>query len=225
MLVFQLGTHRELMADDEAPPQQEPQSAVVVDSELGSCAQPAAQPKDDGEDDDDDDDPVITARYAIVLMLAATLVVTICSEFLTDTLETALADAGLGKEFVGIILLPIVGNACEHASAIQAAINNKCGTSVGIAIGSSTQIALFVTPFTVLVGWFLGSDPTSKKFELNMDLDFGALNVAVLTMSVLVVLAITLDGKSNWLEGYLLCTAYVMIAVLYWYVPTQIQTP
>merc|ERR1711862_1023739 len=93
------------------------------------------------------------------------------------------------------ILLPIVGNACEHASAVRFAIMNKPGLSIGIAIGSSTQISLFVVPFSVLVGWLI---------EQPMDLNFGSLNTTVMSVSVVVVLSVVVDGTANWLQGYLL---------------------
>jgi len=121
----------------------------------------------------------------------------------------------MGRSFVGIVLLPIVGNACEHVSAIRFAMQDKAGLSVGIAVGSSVQIALFVTPFSVLVGQLLGG--TADGYD--MDLDFGPLNVAVLALSVLATWSVVLDGTANWLEGYMLCAGYTIIAVLYWYVP------
>lgn len=132
-----------------------------------------------------------------------------------------LCGTGIREHFLGVILLPIVGNACEHASAIRFAWKNKAGISVGIAIGSAVQIAVFVTPCSVFLGWLLGDDSNHS----NMDLNFGPLNIAVLAMSVLVVVAITAKGRSNWSEGYILCTVYSMIALLYWFVPTHAQFP
>lgn len=110
----------------------------------------------------------------------------------------------------GIILLPIVGNACEHAAAVRFAMQDKLGLSVSIAVGSSTQIALFVVPFSVLIGWACGR---------SMDLDFGTLNTSMITLSVIVLLSMVVDGQSNWLQGYLLCSVYAIIAVMYWYLP------
>jgi len=115
----------------------------------------------------------------------------------------------LSQAFIGIILLPIVGNACEHVAAVRFAIQNKPGLSVSIAVGSSTQVALFVVPFAVIMAWII---------DQPMNMDFGALNTTVLIMSVLVVLTIIVDGRSNWLEGYMLCSAYALIGVMYWHV-------
>uniref|UniRef100_A0A7S2N0J9 Sodium/calcium exchanger membrane region domain-containing protein n=1 Tax=Alexandrium andersonii TaxID=327968 RepID=A0A7S2N0J9_9DINO len=116
----------------------------------------------------------------------------------------------MNKHFIGIILLPIVGNACEHASAIRFAIMDKCGLSIGIAVGSSTQMSLFVVPFAVLTGWVINQP---------MDLNFGSLNTTVMFISVVVVLSVVVDGTANWLQGYLLMSAYFVVAVLYWHLP------
>lgn len=167
------------------------------------------------EGDDDDEDPSLTTAAALALLAITTVIVATCSEFLSDALEGALEGSIMSKAFVGIILLPIVGNACEHAAAIRFAMQDKMGLSVGIAVGSSVQISLCVVPFAVLVGWALGDAPNGQ----NMNLDFGLLNITVMTLSVLILLSIIVDGKSNWMEGYMLCTVYCIVAILYWYLP------
>jgi len=179
-IVFQLFTHRTVMADT-------------------------------GEDDDEEESS-ISVTTAGVLLFVMTSIVAFCSDLLVDSIENMTADAHMGEHFIGIILLPIVGNACEHAAAVRFAMQDKPGLSIGIAVGSSTQIALFVVPFSVLVGWCI---------DRPMDLNFGALNVTVMTLSVIVVLSMVVDGQSNWLQGYLLCAAYAVIAVLFWYVPNS----
>merc|ERR1719169_349422 len=100
-------------------------------------------------------------------MLFTTAIVAYSSDLLVDSLKGVVEQSGISQHFVGIILLPLVGNACEHAAAVRFAIMDKPGLSIGIAVGSSTQIALFVVPFSVLFGWFI-DEP--------MDLNFGALN-------------------------------------------------
>lgn len=175
--------------------------------------------KDTMADDegDDDEEPNLTTTAALALLTVTTVIVATCSEFLSDALEGALEGSSMSKAFVGIILLPIVGNACEHAAAIRFAMQDKMGLAVGIAVGSSVQIALCVVPFAVLVGWAIGDAPNGH----NMNLDFGVLNVAVLTLSVLILLSIIIDGKSNWIEGYMLCTVYCIVGILYWYLPEK----
>lgn len=186
-IVFQLFTHKDALADTG----------------------------EEGTEEEEEEEPNLTLSCSITLLIVATVVVAVASEYLTGALEGALDGAGMGKAFVGVILLPIVGNACEHAAAIRFAIADKASLSVGIAVGSSVQIALFVAPLSVLMGWALGD----SEAGLNMDLDFGGLNVTVMTMSVIIILAIVVDGKSNWFEGWLLMTAYAIVAILYWYLP------
>jgi len=183
-IFFQLVTHREAMTEDE------------------------------GGGDDEEEPPMLSINAAISTMLATTTIVAYSSEMLVNSLEEVVETLGISSHFIGIILLPIVGNACEHASAIRFAIQDKPSLSIGIAVGSSTQIALFVVPFSVLYGWAM---------DVHMDLNFGSLNTTVLCLSVIVVLSIVVDGSATWLQGYLLVSAYLVIAVLYWHLPDKIK--
>lgn len=162
------------------------------------------------DDDEDEESASLTAACAIGLMFVTTVVTAISSEYLVDAIEGTVKENGVPEAFIGVILLPIAGNACEHASAIRFAMYDRPGLAIGIAVGSSTQVALFVVPFSVIVGWAIGQP---------LDLDFGVLNVAVVTLSVLITLTLLLDGRSNWLKGYILLALYVLISVLYWYAP------
>lgn len=159
-----------------------------------------------------EEEPVLTVQTAIAMLFFITVLVAIASEYLVHSMEGV--KEHLSQHFIGIILLPIVGNACEHVAAVRFAMLDKPSLSIGIAVGSSTQIALFVVPFAVLVGWAIQKD---------MDLNFGALNTTVMTLSVIVVLSMVVDGQSNWLQGYLLCAAYAIIAVLYGYLPNDLK--
>merc|ERR1712014_458728 len=132
---------------------------------------------------------------------------------MVSSLEGLVKQSNISSTFVGMILLPIVGNACEHAAAIRFAIMDKCGLSIGIAVGSSTQIALFVVPCSVICGWLIGEP---------MDLSFGSLNTTVMSISVIVVLSVVVDGSTNWLQGYLLMSGYFVIAILYWHLPNKL---
>jgi len=161
------------------------------------------------------DEPTISVCTAVMTMLFVTIVVAFSTDLLVRSLEGVVEHAHISAHFIGIILLPIVGNACEHASAVRFAIMDKPGLSIGIAIGSSTQISMFVVPFSVLAGWAMNK---------NADLDFGRLNTTVLCVSIVVVLSIVVDGQANWLQGYLLMSAYVIIAVLYFFLPNSIET-
>jgi Ca2+:H+ antiporter len=144
------------------------------------------------------------------VLLAATLAVAIESELLVDSLEVATEKLGLTQLFTGVILLPVFGNAAEHASAITVAIKNKMDLAVSVAMGSSLQIALFVGPVLVLAGWFLNQP---------MDLNFGPLELVAVTVSVLIANSISSDGLSNWLEGVMLVAAYAILSVAFFFYP------
>eukprot|EP00420_Gonyaulax_spinifera_P004088 CAMPEP_0197926028 /NCGR_PEP_ID=MMETSP1439-20131203/98471_1 /TAXON_ID=66791 /ORGANISM="Gonyaulax spinifera, Strain CCMP409" /LENGTH=536 /DNA_ID=CAMNT_0043548545 /DNA_START=44 /DNA_END=1654 /DNA_ORIENTATION=+ len=153
---------------------------------------------------------VLSVPWALGLLLLSTIIVAFLSEYMVDAIDGLVTDWGVPQAFVGVILLPIVGNACEHLSAVRMAYHNKVATAIAIAIGSSTQIAIFVMPFAVITARILGQP---------LDLDLHPTGLAVLFISVLVVFSIVLDGKSNWLEGFMLALSYCLVAVLYWYTP------
>jgi Ca2+:H+ antiporter len=132
------------------------------------------------------------------------------SELLVDTLEVATSQLGLTALFTGVILVPIVGNAAEHATAITVAMKDKMDLSLSVAVGSSMQIALFVAPVLVLAGWVMGQP---------MDLDFNPFELVAVTVSVLIANTISSDGKSNWLEGTLLLAAYTVLGFAFYFHP------
>ena len=144
------------------------------------------------------------------LLLGITLVVAFESELLVDTLEEATTQLGLSTLFTGVIILPVIGNAAEHATAVTVAMKNKMDLSVSVAVGSSLQIALFVAPVLVLAGWLMGQP---------MDLDFNAFELVAVAVSVLIANSISSDGKSNWLEGTLLLATYVVLSLAFYFHP------
>jgi Ca2+:H+ antiporter len=146
----------------------------------------------------------------IGVLLGCTVLVAIESELLVDSLEEATAMLGLTSLFTGVILLPIVGNAAEHATAVTVAMKNKMDLSVAVAVGSSLQIALFVAPVLVIAGWFMGKP---------MDLDFNPFELVAVVVAVLITNSISSDGKSNWLEGTLLLAAYAVLALAFYFHP------
>jgi len=160
--------------------------------------------------DQAEDNNHLSVYTSCTILCVSTAVVAGLSEMLLQAIKGVTEQANMSDHFIGIILLPIVGNACEHAAAVRFAIQDNLGLSVSIAVGSSTQIALFVVPFSVMAGWAIGQP---------MDLNFGTLNTSMITLSVIVVLSMVVDGQSNWLQGYLLCSVYAIIAVMYWYLP------
>jgi Ca2+:H+ antiporter len=150
-----------------------------------------------------------SARTALLVLLGATALVAMESEFLVSSLEPALEDLGLSEFFVGLILVPIIGNAAEHSSAVVFAVRNKVDVTLEIAIGSSTQIALFVAPALVFISLAVGHP---------MDFIFSPFEVAAVGVSALIVHLIASDGRSNWLEGAQLTAAYVIMAVSFFFV-------
>lgn len=144
------------------------------------------------------------------VLLGATVLVAVESELLVKSLEVATEQLGLTDLFTGVILLPIIGNAAEHATAVTVAMKNKMDLSVSVALGSSLQIALFVAPVLVLAGWVFGQP---------MDLSFQPFELVAVAVSVLIANSISSDGKSNWLEGLLLLSAYAVLALTFFFLP------
>ncbi len=149
-------------------------------------------------------------RLWIGVLLAATLAVAVESEFLVGSLEAATEQLGLTPLFTGVILLPIIGNAAEHATAVTVAMKDKMDLSVSVAVGSSMQIALFVAPALVLAGWVIGQP---------MDLDFNPFELVAVAVSVLIANSISSDGQSNWLEGTLLLATYAVLGLAFYFHP------
>lgn len=151
---------------------------------------------------------------AILLLLVSTGLVAVCAEFLVDSINYLVDNTSVSEAFVGLIILPIVGNAAEHVTAVTVASKNKMDLAIGVAVGSSIQIALFVTPVIVLLGWILAKD---------MSLYFSLFETVSLFVSAFIVNFLVLDGRSNYLEGALLIAAYVIIAVAAFFYPDSSQ--
>jgi Ca2+:H+ antiporter len=157
---------------------------------------------------EEDATPKWSRNYAVGLLLGSTVLVALMSEFLVGALEPTVEKFGLSKLFVGLIVVPIVGNAAEHSSAVFLAARNKMDVAIEIAIGSSTQIALFVAPVLVFVSLILGEP---------MDLIFSGFEIAAVAISSMILAFIALDGRSNWLEGVQLLAAYVIMAISFFF--------
>lgn len=144
------------------------------------------------------------------VLLVITVLVAIESELLVGALEEATNQLGLTELFTGIILLPIIGNAAEHATAVVVAMKDKMDLSVSVALGSSLQIALFVAPVLVIAGLFLNQP---------MDLNFNPFELVAVMVAVLIANSVSSDGRSNWLEGSLLLATYVVIGAAFFFHP------
>ena len=147
---------------------------------------------------------------ATTVLVIATAVVALLSEFLVGTIESVRTSIGITEVFVGVIVVAIVGNAAEHSTAIIMAMKNKMDLSVGIAIGSSLQIALFVAPVLVFLSYAFGRP---------MDLEFSLPEVFAVAASIYILFQISGDGETNWIEGVQLLSLYLILGVLFFYLP------
>ncbi|GMH03900.1 hypothetical protein Nepgr_005739 [Nepenthes gracilis] len=147
--------------------------------------------------------PEITHWEAISWLAILTLWVSFLSGYLVDAIEGASDAVKMPVAFISVILLPIVGNAAEHGSAIMFAVKDKLDITLGVAIGSSTQISMFVIPFCVVVGWLMGQP---------MDMNFKLFETATLFIAVLVVAFMLQEGTSNYFKGLMLMLCYVIVA-------------
>ncbi|OAP08093.1 RCI4 [Arabidopsis thaliana] len=179
-LVFQLWTHRQLFD--------------------------AQEQEDEYDDDVEQETAVISFWSGFAWLVGMTLVIALLSEYVVATIEEASDKWNLSVSFISIILLPIVGNAAEHAGAVIFAFKNKLDISLGVALGSATQIGLFVVPLTIIVAWILG---------INMDLNFGPLETGCLAVSIIITAFTLQDGSSHYMKGLVLLLCYFIIAICF----------
>uniref|UniRef100_J3L108 Vacuolar cation/proton exchanger n=1 Tax=Oryza brachyantha TaxID=4533 RepID=J3L108_ORYBR len=177
-LFFQLKTHRQLF---------EPQEVDGDGADAGGA---------------DYEEPALAFYSALFWLVVMTVVISVLSEYVVGTIEPTSQSWDLSVSFISIILLPIVGNAAEHAGAIIFALKNKLDITLGVALGSATQISMFVVPLSVLVAWIMG---------IQMDLDFKLLETGSLFIAVLVTAFTLQDGTSHYLKGVLLLLCYIVI--------------
>lgn len=163
-----------------------------------------------GGEGEEEQPTILNPVAAGVALVLVTILVAVCAEYLVDSIDAIVQKAGISKTFIGLILLPIVGNAAEHVTACVVAYKDKMDLAIGVAIGSSLQIALFVTPFLVVLGWGIGQP---------MTLNFEGFETVVFFLSVLVVNYLIQDGKSNYLEGCMCLGTYLIIALAFYVYP------
>jgi Ca2+:H+ antiporter len=149
-------------------------------------------------------------QRSILTLLIATAFVALISEFLVGAVEAARGALGFTEVFVGVIVVAIIGNAAEHSSAILMAMRNKMDLSLGIALGSSLQIALFVAPVLIFASYAFGRP---------MNLEFTIPEVVAVIASILIVQQICSDGESNWMEGVQLLSVYAILGILFYFLP------
>jgi Ca2+:H+ antiporter len=151
-----------------------------------------------------------SVRFAAGILLAATVGTAVMSEILIGAVEPVVQTLGLTEFFLGIIIIPLVGNIAEHLVAVQVAIKNKMELSLAVSLGSSIQIALFVAPALVFI---------SLLFNQTLLLVFNPLELIALFAASIIAALIALDGESNWLEGAMLLAIYLIIGLAFFFLP------
>lgn len=151
-----------------------------------------------------------TRQKSAAVLLIATAVVAVMSEFLVGAVEHTAHALGMTDVFIGVILVAIVGNAAEHSTAVLMAAKNQMDLAINIAIGSSIQIALFVAPALVFTGYLIGQP---------MDLVFTTFETVAVALSVWIVVLIAMDGESHWMEGVQLLAVYLILALAFYFLP------
>jgi Ca2+:H+ antiporter len=195
-LHFQLKSHTHLFCES----QEEPETPVDTGDAAFIPSSPETAPV------------TLQPTMAIGVLAIISILIAMCAENLVNTLDDVVSSMHINKTFIGLIILPIVGNAAEYVSAFRASARGKMSLALGVAVGSSMQIALFVTPALVILGWLLGQ-PMSLSFE-----PFGAI---VFYLSVIVVEGVISDGDSNYLEGAMLVGVYMIVALGFFVFPTE----
>lgn len=153
--------------------------------------------KDDSvaEADECDESHALGPWAASIVLILATVGVTVCSDYLVDSIDGVVEASHVSRAFIGMIIVPIVGNAGEYATTVNAAMKGKLNLAIGIVVDSTLQIALFVTPFLVVLGWIIGQ-PMSLRFD--------TFETTVFFLAVIVVNCLIQDGQTNYFEGAML---------------------
>jgi Ca2+:H+ antiporter len=157
--------------------------------------------------------PRWSVSRALLVMVAAVAGLAVMSEYLVGSLEVVTETFGLSEFFVGIILVPIIGNVAEHLVAVQVAMKNQMDLSLSIALGSSLQIALFVAPLLVFISLFLGNP---------MTLEFNHPEVLAMVAASIIAAFVAVDGRSNWLEGAMLIAVYLILGIGFFFLPAMV---
>ncbi|OKP14261.1 Vacuolar calcium ion transporter [Penicillium subrubescens] len=167
----------------------------------------------EGAEGEEEEERLLNPVAATVALIIVTILVAICADYLVGSIDSIVEKTGMSKTFIGLVLIPIVGNAAEHVTAVVVAYKDKMDLAIGVAIGSSLQIALFVTPFLVILGWIMG---------IEMTLHFQTFETVAFFISGLVVTLLIQDGKSNYLEGGMCLGMYLILALAFYVYPDDV---
>lgn len=191
-LYFQLRSHSDLFEETNGS-----------DAETGAA----------DEEEEEEEERILSPWAATVALVVVTILVSICADYLVGSIDSIVEKTGMSKTFIGLVLIPIVGNAAEHVTAVVVAYKDKMDLAIGVAIGSSLQIALFVTPFLVILGWII---------NIPMTLHFQTFETVAFFISGLVVTLLIQDGKSNYLEGGMCLGMYIILALAFYVYPDNV---
>eukprot|EP01026_Neomeris_dumetosa_P014641 TRINITY_DN15377_c0_g1_i4.p1 TRINITY_DN15377_c0_g1~~TRINITY_DN15377_c0_g1_i4.p1 ORF type:complete len:582 (-),score=78.95 TRINITY_DN15377_c0_g1_i4:838-2451(-) len=217
--VVELGTLQESASTQQKPTNEEQQQPIdeeLRDIEVGQdedneeielLGEDVLQGVRNVVDKEEEEEAVLSMKLCIVWLTLITALIALLSEFVVDGIEEASDSAGIPMPFLSTIVLPIVGNAAEHASAIVFAHRNRMEITLGVAVGSATQISVLVVPLCVVIAWIMGRP---------LNLDFEVFETVTLLISVLLVIVVMTDGSSNWLKGIILVIMYVFISAGFW---------
>ncbi len=167
------------------------------------------EPHDENQEDVHEEG-LLTPYAATSTLFVISILIAMCAEHLVGSIDAVVESLHVNRTFIGLIVLPVVGNAAEYVSAMRAAAKRKMSLSLGVAVGSSMQIALFVTPALTILGWIMG---------IPMTLSFDPFGSIVFFISVIVVEGLLVDGDSNYLEGAMLVGVYFIIACAFFVYP------
>ncbi|KAI3572156.1 Sodium/calcium exchanger protein-domain-containing protein [Fusarium oxysporum f. sp. albedinis] len=175
-----------------------------------------AENQNEDGDEVEPEEPTIGPIAATAVLCVTTVLVTVCADYLVDSIDDLVKTSGISRGFIDLILIPIVGNAAEHVTAVVVALRDKMDLAMGVAAGSSIQIALLVAPFLVIFGWINGAE---------MTLHFETFQTVAFAVSVLVTTYTIQDGKSNYLEGAMLMGLYIIITLAFYATPSDGTDP
>jgi len=161
------------------------------------------EPEDNGEEEEQR----MSGVAAGTGLLAVTVITAFCADYLVASIEETASRYHIPKTFIGLILIPIVANAAEHVTAIFMAMKNRMSATIAISVGSSIQIASFVVPLLVIVGWMT---------DHQLTLFFDNFETIIFFASVLLVNTLIQDGRSNYMEGIMLVTLYLVVGLSFW---------
>lgn len=203
-LYFQQKTHRHLFDEQPASASPAPSPKAPDTDERTEGQVDKAGASEGAEEDDDDEEPEYSFWFSFVGTGIVALIISVLSDFLVDSLEGAAEGLHMSKHFIGLVLVPIVGNVAEHASAIMMALKLKLDIAIGVALGSSVQIGMFVMPLICICGLPFGRD---------LDLRFSTFTTVTLFVTVLLTFAVSNAGSATWLAGLKLTVAYLILVL------------